>query len=225
MKPNLLCNRLLLCAVLLGPNLPAQDFAPGNEGYVEIVNAVHLKAPTELSFTRAANPAFYELDAGSSTGVMPLYTGEYQIRLRNKLCIQPEISSTLTLAPGTYHTVVLSADLEQRDGKTIPRLHISIISGERSVDEPKLSIVSLSAKPVVNLNVSGRDLAFEARRVRHIPVKMDDQVSIKQGRKTIATAEITTPVMHIVFLYDQPGTGTLGHVLIRQTLMLPPVLD
>jgi hypothetical protein len=54
---------------------------------------------------------------------------------------------------------------------------------------------------------------------------MDDEVSIKQGGEMIVNLEVTTPVTHIVFLYDQPGTELLEHTLIRQTIVLPAELD
>lgn len=218
-----------LCAILwsltLTYPLSGQELAPGNEGYVEVVNTISLKTPTQLAFGREASPAYFDFEPGMQTGTMPLFSGDYQIRVKNEGCIKPEAVEKLTLLPGAYHTVILYTDLEERKGEMVPRLRMSIISGERKAGEPKLSVISLSVKPIIDVKIGAQTVALPSRRVQHFPVKMDDEVSIKQGANTIVTVEVTTPVAHIVFLYDQPGTDMLGHTLLRQTLILPPELD
>ena len=201
------------------------ELAPGSEGYVEIVNTISLKSPTQLAFGREASPAYFEVTPGMKTGTMPLYSGDYKILVKNEQCIKPEISEKLTLTAGTYHTVILYTDLEERNGEMVPRLRVSAITGERKTGEPKLSIISLSTKPVVNVTVGGQGVALTPKRVQNFDVKMNDAVSIKQGGEMIVNVEFTTPVTHIVFLYDQPGTDLMDHTLIRQTIVLPATFD
>ncbi|MEM0969368.1 MAG: hypothetical protein AAF191_10125 [Verrucomicrobiota bacterium] len=205
--------------------LVGQEFGPGNEGYIEVVNAIALKTPTEVSLNRGNEPLWTEMESGHNSGVMPLFTGDYLFRVRNEECVKPEISETIKLTGGAYHTVILYTDLEEKEGEMVPRLRLSRFSGDRKVGEPKLSIVSVSKRPEVQISVGGNPVTLASKRPRQFPVKMEDEVVLKQGAEKLETLEITSPVAYLVFLYDQPDSALLGTTVVRQIMILPPKLD
>ncbi len=217
----------ILCSLLLCPDLPAQE--PGAAtpavGYVQLINGVTLDTPTHIRLGRLKLMGGKPVPPGGVSGMLGLAAGPHDFEITNESCDPPTLTGTIEIEDGkTFAHIFYTESKTDKEGVTTHRLQYSTQKRQHEHTEPKLSLISLSAEPLITVEVGDRAHLLNTRVAVEIPVELDARITVRQQGRTLDTIAIATPAHYLAFLLDRPdGEGQkLVYIFNKKIIYEPP---
>lgn len=223
---------LILLLGLIDP-LPcdAQDqpeLGPGNVGFVTVLNALSTGAPTGIAVGAFQMNGGAEVAPGDSTGSLGFLAGDYVLMVRNPACVPATFQKPLSVAGGTAQAVVVYADSVRRGDSVVPVINTATLSQGAERAEVCLSLLSLSARPEIRVQVRSEWIALRPKMPRAVTVKSREVVPYRLEKSGAGdTIELGSDGQFLLVVFDDAPTGRLrsgilAHVKVELDLPLPP---
>ncbi|MCB1232619.1 MAG: hypothetical protein KDN19_20395 [Verrucomicrobiae bacterium] len=214
-----------LC-LLVVPSSHSQENSsePPAVGYIQLVNGVALKAPTYLSFGKLKMMGGKPMPPGGISGMLGMIAGPYDFEISNADCDPPKLTGTVEIEDGkTFAQIFYIESKTDKEGKMTHHLRSSTLTKQHEHTEPKLSLVSLSEEPLIQVEVGKNAYQLNSRYATEVPVAFDDELTIKQSGRVLDEITISTPAHYMAFFYDRSdGKGQeVVHIFNKKIVYEP----
>ena len=215
-----------LLSLALASSLFAQDNAEEKPavGYIQLINGIALESPTFIQFGALKMMGGKAMPPGSVSGMLGMYAGPYDFEVTNEACDPPTLSGTVELENGKTFAQIFYVETETNDdGETTHQLRATTLKKQHEHTEPKLSLVSLSQEPLIQVEVGSQAHLLNARNATEVAVELDQELAVKQNGETLDVIGIATPAHYIAFFYDRAdGKGQeMVYVFNKQIVYEP----